>query len=86
MDELSEEDKLTVVARPQDPEVPVAAVPRRRGSSPARRARTSIADTVRSFEEILAGKHDDVPEQAFYMVGTIEQALEKADRLAKQAA
>jgi F-type H+/Na+-transporting ATPase subunit beta len=39
-----------------------------------------IADTVRSFKEIIAGKHDDVPEQAFYMVGTIEEALEKAEK------
>lgn len=35
-------------------------------------------DTVRSFKEILGGKHDDIPEQAFYMVGSIEEALEKA--------
>src|SRR5208282_2104465 len=39
-----------------------------------------IADTVRSFKEIIDGKHDDVPEQAFYMVGTIEEALEKAEK------
>ena len=38
----------------------------------------SIADTVRGFKEILEGKHDSLPEQAFYMVGTIEQAVEKA--------
>ena len=38
-------------------------------------------DTVRGFREILDGKHDDVPEQAFYMVGTIEQALEKAKQM-----
>jgi len=40
-----------------------------------------VADTVRSFNEILEGKHDDVPEQAFYMVGTIEEVLEKADKM-----
>ncbi|TAK20176.1 MAG: F0F1 ATP synthase subunit beta [Chloroflexota bacterium] len=40
-------------------------------------------ETVRGFREILEGKHDDLPEQAFYMVGTIEQAREKAERLAK---
>lgn len=40
-----------------------------------------IADTVRSFKEILDGKHDDLPEQAFYMVGTIEDAIEKAKTL-----
>jgi len=37
-----------------------------------------IAETVKSFKEIVEGKHDDLPEQAFYMVGTIEEAREKA--------
>ena len=36
-----------------------------------------IADTVKGFKEIVDGKHDDLPEQAFYMVGTIEEAVEK---------
>jgi F-type H+-transporting ATPase subunit beta len=40
-----------------------------------------VADTVRGFKEIVDGKHDDLPEQAFYMVGTIEEALEKAKSL-----
>jgi F-type H+-transporting ATPase subunit beta len=40
-----------------------------------------IRETVRGFREILDGKHDDLPEQAFYMVGTIDQAVEKAERL-----
>ena len=40
-----------------------------------------IEDTIRSFKEIVAGKYDDVPEQAFYMVGTIEEALEKAEKM-----
>jgi F-type H+-transporting ATPase subunit beta len=39
------------------------------------------AETVRGFREILDGKHDDLPEQAFYMVGTIDQAVEKAEKL-----
>jgi F-type H+-transporting ATPase subunit beta len=38
----------------------------------------SIADTVKGFKEIVDGKHDELPEQAFYMVGTIEEAMEKA--------
>ena len=38
-------------------------------------------DTIRAFKEILDGKHDDLPEQAFYMVGTIEEAREKASKL-----
>jgi F-type H+-transporting ATPase subunit beta len=41
----------------------------------------SLRDTVRGFREILDGKHDDLPEQAFMMVGTIEEAREKAQKL-----
>lgn len=44
----------------------------------------TLEDTVRSFGEILDGKHDDLPEQAFYMVGTIEEAREKAARIKNQ--
>ena len=40
-----------------------------------------IKDTVKGFKEILEGKHDDLPEQAFYLVGTIEDAKEKATTL-----
>jgi F-type H+-transporting ATPase subunit beta len=40
-----------------------------------------IEDTVRSFKEIVEGKYDDVPEQAFYMVGTIDEALKKAEKM-----
>ena len=40
-----------------------------------------LEDTVRGFKEVLEGKHDDLPEQAFYMVGTIEEAREKAEQL-----
>ena len=46
----------------------------------------SLADTVRGFKEILDGKHDDLVEGDFYMVGTIEQAREKADKRGKAAA
>jgi F0F1-type ATP synthase beta subunit len=38
----------------------------------------AVADTVRGFKEIVEGKHDELPEQAFYLVGTIEEAVEKA--------
>ncbi|HCR81401.1 MAG: F0F1 ATP synthase subunit beta [Candidatus Pacebacteria bacterium GW2011_GWB1_47_8] len=41
----------------------------------------SIAETIRGFAEILQGKHDDLPEQAFYMVGTIDEAVEKAKKI-----
>jgi F-type H+-transporting ATPase subunit beta len=45
-----------------------------------------VEDTIRGFQEIVSGKHDDLPEQAFYMVGTIEEALEKAKALQSTAA
>jgi len=44
-----------------------------------------VAETVRGFKEILEGKHDDLPEQAFYMVGTIEEAREQAERMRSAA-
>ncbi|MGE3855703.1 MAG: F0F1 ATP synthase subunit beta [Dehalococcoidia bacterium] len=43
-----------------------------------------IAETIRGFKEILEGRHDSLPEQAFYMVGTIDMAVEKAARMAAQ--
>jgi F-type H+-transporting ATPase subunit beta len=43
-----------------------------------------IEDTVRGFKEILDGKHDDLPEAAFYMIGGIEEAVEKAKKLREQ--
>lgn len=46
----------------------------------------SLEETLRGFEEILAGKHDHLPEQAFYMVGTIDEVIEKAKRLEEEAA
>jgi F-type H+-transporting ATPase subunit beta len=45
----------------------------------------STKETVRGFAEVLDGKHDDLPEQAFYMVGGIDQAIEKAEKLAAAA-
>jgi F-type H+-transporting ATPase subunit beta len=44
-----------------------------------------LEDTIRGFQEILDGKHDDLPEQAFYMVGTIDKAVEKAEKVAAAA-
>ena len=82
MDELSEDDKLTVArARARS-----SASSRSRSSwrrrSPGRPASTStLADSIRGFREIVDGKHDELPEQAFYMVGGIEEAIEKAQRL-----
>ena len=40
-----------------------------------------IADTVKSFKEIVEGKHDDLPEQAFYLVGDVGEAIDKAKKL-----
>jgi F-type H+-transporting ATPase subunit beta len=86
MDELSEDDKL-VVARARKIErflsqpFDVAQV---FTGSPG--VQVPIADTVRSFKGLVAGEYDHLPEAAFYMVGTIEQAIEKAQRLAAEAA
>ncbi|HET9946912.1 MAG TPA: F0F1 ATP synthase subunit beta, partial [Patescibacteria group bacterium] len=44
-----------------------------------------IEDNIRGFKEILEGKHDDLPEQAFYLVGTIEDAIKQAEELKKAA-
>jgi F-type H+-transporting ATPase subunit beta len=44
----------------------------------------SVKDSVRGFLEILDGKHDALPEQAFYMVGTIEEAVEAAEKMAAE--
>jgi F-type H+-transporting ATPase subunit beta len=41
----------------------------------------AVQDTIRGFQEIVDGKHDPLPEQAFYMVGTIEEAMEKAEKM-----
>ena len=40
-----------------------------------------IADTIKGFKELCSGKYDDIPEAAFYMVGTIDEALEKAKKM-----
>jgi len=81
MDELSEEDKLTVAR---------ARKIQRFLSQPFFVAEqftgmegkyVEVADTIRAFKEILAGDHDNLPEQAFYLVGTIEDAIEKAKTL-----
>jgi F-type H+-transporting ATPase subunit beta len=85
MDELSEDDKL-IVARARKIE--------RFMSQPFHVAEVftglpgvfvKLEDTVRSFKEIVAGKHDDLPEAAFLMVGTIEQAREKAEKMKASA-
>jgi F-type H+-transporting ATPase subunit beta len=81
MDELSEEDKL-VVTRARKIQRFLSQpffVAEQFTGTPGKYV--DIKDTVRGFKEILEGKHDALPEQAFYMVGTIEEALEKAKKL-----
>lgn len=81
MDELSEEDKL-VVSRARKMQRFLSQpffVAEQFTGLPGRYV--DIKDTVKGFKEILEGKHDALPEQAFYMVGTIEEAIEKAKKL-----
>ena len=81
MDELSEEDKL-VVARARKVQKFMSQpffVAEQFTGAPGKYV--EIADTVKGFKEILDGKHDALSEQAFYMVGTIEEAIEKAKKL-----
>ncbi|MBN8539241.1 MAG: F0F1 ATP synthase subunit beta [Deltaproteobacteria bacterium] len=81
MDELSEEDK-TVVSRARKVQRFLSQpffVAEQFTGTPGRYV--EIKDTVRGFREILDGKHDALPEQAFYLVGTIEDAIEKSKRL-----
>ncbi len=82
MDELSEEDRLTV-SRARKLQRFLSQpfhVAEQFTGTPGTYVR--LEDTIRGFREILEGKHDALPEQAFYMVGTIEEALEKAKKLA----
>ncbi len=85
LDELSEEDKLTVAR---------ARKVQRFFSQPftvgeqftgLKGEYVKVEDTIKGFKEIIEGKCDDMPEQAFYMVGTIEQAREKAQKMAASA-
>jgi F-type H+/Na+-transporting ATPase subunit beta len=81
IDELSEEDKITV-ARARKVQKFLSQpfhVAEQFTGIPGKYCK--IADTVRSFKEVIEGKHDDVPEQAFYMRGSIEEVLEEAEKL-----
>jgi len=85
VEELSDEDKLTVARARRiqrflsQPMFVAEAFTGREGRY------VSIRDTVRGFKEILEGKHDDLPEQAFYMVGAIEEAREQAEKMEAEA-
>jgi F-type H+-transporting ATPase subunit beta len=81
MDELSDDDKLAV-ARARKIQKFLSQPFHVAEQFTGRAGRyVKIADTVRAFKEIVDGKHDDVPEQAFYMTGTIEEVLENAQKL-----
>jgi F-type H+-transporting ATPase subunit beta len=82
IDELSDEDKL-VVSRARKIQRFLSQpnfVAEQFTGTPGEYVKTE--DTIKGFREIIDGKHDELPEQAFYMVGTIEQAVEKGRRLA----
>jgi F-type H+-transporting ATPase subunit beta len=82
MDELSEEDKLTVARARKiqqflsQPFSVAAEFTGREGRY------VKLADTIRSFKGLVNGEYDSLPEQAFYMVGSIEEAIENAKKLA----
>jgi F-type H+-transporting ATPase subunit beta len=85
MDELSEEDKL-VVARARkiqrflsQPFFVAAQFTNQEGKF------VSLEDTIRSFKALCDGVHDNLPEQAFYMVGNIDEAVAKAEKMAAEA-
>ena len=81
MEELSEEDKM-VVARARKIQRFLSQpffVAEAFTGAPGKYV--SLKDTIRGFKEVVEGKHDDLPEQAFYLVGGIEEAIEKAERL-----
>jgi F-type H+-transporting ATPase subunit beta len=83
IDELSEDDKLTVTRARKIQKFLSQPFFVGEQFTGLKGKYVSVADTVRGFKEIVEGKHDALPEQAFFMVGTIEEAVEKA---AKQAA
>jgi F-type H+-transporting ATPase subunit beta len=81
IDELSEEDRL-IVARARKVQrflsQPFFVAEQFTGKAGRY---VKVADTIKGFKEIVEGKHDDLPEQAFYMVGTIEEVVEQAERM-----
>lgn len=81
MDELSDEDRKTVERARKIQKFLSQPFSVAQHFTGMKGAFVPLEDTIRSFEEILEGKHDDLPEQAFYMVGTIEEAREKATKL-----
>jgi len=85
MDELSEEDKLTVQRARKIQKFLSQSFFVAEAFTGQEGKYVPLADTIRGFKEIVEGKHDALPEQAFYMVGSIEEAIEKAEEMAKTA-
>jgi F-type H+-transporting ATPase subunit beta len=81
MDELSEEDKETVNRARKIQKFMSQPFFVAEKFSGIKGAYVKLEDTIKGFKEIIEGKHDNVPEQAFYMVGTIEDALKKAETM-----
>ena len=86
MDELSEEDRLVVdrarkIQRYLSQPFFVAEI-----YTGTTGDLDPLEETIRGFKEIVEGKHDDLPEAAFYMVGTIDEAIEKAKQMEQEAA
>ena len=84
MDELSEEDKETVNRARKIQKFLSQPFFVAEQFSGIQGKYVKVADTIKGFKEIIEGKHDDLPEQAFYMVGTIEEAVEKAKTIAEE--
>ncbi|MEI8377835.1 MAG: F0F1 ATP synthase subunit beta, partial [bacterium] len=81
MDELSEEDKITVNRARKIQQFLSQPFATPEAFTGMKGKYVKLEDTVRSFKEIVEGKYDYLPEQAFYMVGAIEEAVEKAKSL-----
>jgi F-type H+-transporting ATPase subunit beta len=81
MDELSEDDKLTVSRARKIQKFLSQPFNVAEAFTGTKGKYIKLSDTVRSFKEVIDGKHDELPEQAFYMVGGIDEVMEKAERL-----
>jgi len=85
IDELSEEDKLTVMRARKVQKFLSQPFHVAEQFTGLQGRYVKVADTVRSFKEVIDGKHDDVPEQAFYMKGDIDEVLEAASKMQQTA-
>ena len=81
MEELSEEDKITVNRARRLQRFLSQPFSVAEAFTGFKGVYVELSDTIRGFKEIIEGKHDDLPEQAFWMVGTIEEAVEKAKKM-----